>query len=71
MLDRTRQYGTILGLLEDCPEARYEQDGKLFDVDGKPCGEVLMCDICGFIAKSEHGLKVHAKKHLQTGERKE
>lgn len=33
-LDTNKQYGSIVGIYEDMPKARYMQDGNFFDVNG-------------------------------------
>ncbi|CAL9955803.1 hypothetical protein VPH219E481_0011 [Vibrio phage 219E48-1] len=38
-LDTKRQYGSIVGIYENMPQARYMQDGIFFDVNGEQINE--------------------------------
>lgn len=38
MLDKSKPYGTICGTMNECPEARYSQDGMLFNARGDRVG---------------------------------
>jgi hypothetical protein len=37
-LDKTRDYGVVIGEVEEAPTARFAQDGHLFDVNGNKVG---------------------------------